>query len=135
MYKFLGIQSRKDTSNEYQPKGDYVTLSQFNTYTKDTDTTFNNIGEGLNTVEDFMRKTKTDISSLNNDMTTLKTELKPAFNELNGRMEKYLAKEDFESFRKKLMTNNPSINAAFTYVVTKSPSPATYLRTRNYMYY
>ncbi len=29
MYKFLGIQSRKDASNEYQPKGDYLSPSEY----------------------------------------------------------------------------------------------------------
>ncbi len=31
MYKFLGIQSRKDAADEYQPKGDYLSPSQYET--------------------------------------------------------------------------------------------------------
>jgi len=31
MYKFLGIQSRKDAADEYQPKGEYLSPSQYET--------------------------------------------------------------------------------------------------------
>ncbi len=138
-------------TNNLQPKGDYVTLSQFNSYTKDADTKFNNLFKFAGTTEQTIREfnqLKTELKPAfeeiegrarrdyltKDEFNQLKTELKPAFNELNGRMEKYyLTKEEFESFKQKLMASTPSINTAFT-PVTKLPPPS-YLRHKNYMHY
>ena len=153
MYKFLGIQSRKDTSNEYQPKGDYVTLSQFNTYTKDADTKFNNLIRFAGTTEETIRefnqlktelkpafaeiegRAKRDYLTKEEYYTMLK-ELKPAFEEIEGRARRdYLTKDDFEVFKVRLMKANPSINVEFDPVTKLKLPPPSYLRHKNYMNY
>jgi hypothetical protein len=99
------------------------TLSQFNSYTKDADTKFNNLIRFAGTTEEFIR-----------EFNQLKNGLKPTFEEIEGRARRdYLTKEEFEAFKVKLMQNVPSINAAFT-PVTKL-SPRSYLRHKNYMHY
>ena len=138
-------------TNNLQPKGDYVTLSQFNSYTKDADTKFNNLIRFAGTTEEFIR----EFNQLKNGLKPtfeeiegrarrdyltkeeyykMLNELKPAFEEIEGRARRdYLTKEEFEAFKVKLMKNVPSINAAFT-PVTKL-SPPSYLRHKNYMHY
>jgi hypothetical protein len=75
-------------TNNLQPKGDYITLSQFNTYTKDTDTKISNLYT-------FAGKTEETIREFNQ----LKTGLKPAFEEIEGRVKRdYITKEDFSKF-------------------------------------
>ncbi len=151
-YQPKGDYTLNSTFNAYKDTvgKTYATNEDLNAHKKFTTDTFGgykkSIGD-LQTDLDAHKKFTTDsFKKLIGDVQTnvdtglkdyldrnLKNSLKSSFDEIEGRARRdYLTKEEFEVFKQKLMQSQPSINAAFT-PVTKSP--ASYLRTRNYMYY
>ena len=129
--------------NQLQPKGDYVTSSMFNDYTKKTDSAFDAIGKGFGTIDTYMKESKANYKNLSDNVNLFQSNFKPALDELNGRMQKnYLTKDEFEDFKSRLynwsltVQNNNQLPLTNYGINIKGAAPTKqYLRTRNYMFY